>query len=85
MLREAGEDFGGVRRSLAFRQNDFGHTDAQRAVMIDLGEAEIFERQVSQAIDGGIGRELALAHLLEEAANGVGVHGGFAAGPPRLG
>jgi len=42
-------------------------------VMIDLGEAEIFEGQVTQAVNGAVRRELALAHFLEKLADGFGV------------
>ena len=42
--------------------------------MIDFGEAEIFEGQMAQAIDGVVGREFALADLLEKFADGFGVH-----------
>jgi hypothetical protein len=41
--------------------------------MIDFGEAEIFEGQMPEASDGIVGRELALADLLEKLADGFGV------------
>ncbi len=70
---EAGKNSGDLRRRLAFAENDFGHADAQGAVMIDLGEAEIFEGQMTQARNGVVGRELALAYLFEKLADGFGV------------
>jgi hypothetical protein len=73
---EAGEDFCDLHRGLAFSENDFGHAGTQGAVMIDLGEAEIFEREMAQARDRVVGRELALAHLLEKLADGFGVQKG---------
>ena len=42
-------------------------------MMIDFGETEIFEGQVAKAIDGIVGQDFALAHLLEEFADGFGV------------
>src|SRR5271169_615747 len=42
-------------------------------MMIDFGEAEVFEWEMPQARDGVVGRELALAHLLEKLADGFGV------------
>ena len=41
--------------------------------MVDLGEAEILEGQVTQTRDRVVGREFARAHLLEKLADGVGV------------
>jgi hypothetical protein len=73
MFGEAGEDFCDLCRSFALPENDFGHPGTQSAVMIDFGEAEIFERKMAQAGDRAVGRELALAHLLEEFADGFGV------------
>jgi hypothetical protein len=42
-------------------------------MMIDFGEAEIFEGQMTQASDGIVGREFAFADLLEKLADGFGV------------
>jgi hypothetical protein len=66
-------------RSFAFAENDLGHTDAQSAVVIDFGEAEIFKRQMAQAGDGIVGREFAFADLLEKLADRFGVHENSAA------
>jgi hypothetical protein len=46
-------------------------------MMVDLGKAQVFKRQMAEAIDGSVGREFAAAHLLEKFADGFGVHGGF--------
>ena len=70
---EAGENSCDLRRGLAFSEDDFRHASAQGAVMIDFGEAEIFEGQMAQAGDGIVGREFALADLLEKLADGFGV------------
>ena len=45
-------------------------------MVIDFSESQIFERQMTQAIHGVIGREPSLAYLLEKSADGFGVHGG---------
>ncbi len=74
MFRKPGKNSRHLRGSLAFSKDNFGHAGAQGAMMVDLGEAEVFERQMAQARDRVIGRELALAHLLEELADGFGVH-----------
>ena len=43
--------------------------------MIHFGEAEIFEWQVTQAVNGVVWAKLAAAHLVEKLANGFRVHG----------
>jgi hypothetical protein len=42
-------------------------------MMVDFGEAEIFEGQMAQASDGIVGREFAVADLLEKLADRFGV------------
>src|SRR5258708_12339158 len=76
MLGEAREDLAHLRRSFALSKDDFGHACTQSAMMIHLGESEIFERQMTQAFDGVIGRKFAAADLIEKFTDGVGVHGG---------
>jgi hypothetical protein len=44
-------------------------------MVIDLGKSQIFKRQVPQALDGIIGRDLTPAYLVEKLADGFGVHG----------
>ena len=53
---EPGENSSHLRRSLAFSKDDLGHAGAQGAVMIDLREAEVFERHVTQARHCIVGR-----------------------------
>src|SRR6516165_5917594 len=65
VLSKAGEDRSEVGRSFARAEDDFRHTHAQRAVVIDVGEAQVFEGQVLQLLHRLIGRELFLANLLE--------------------
>ena len=42
-------------------------------MVIDLGKAEIFKRQMAQAGDGIVRREFPAAYLLEKFKNGIGV------------
>ena len=74
LFSQSREDAGDLRRRLAFSENDFGHAGSQGAMMIDFREAEIFEGHVAQTRDGIVGRELALAYLLEKFADGFSVH-----------
>jgi len=76
ILGQPRENLGDLRWSLPFSENHFGHAGAEAAMVIDLGEAEIFERQMAQAIDSIVRLEFAAADLLEKFADGFGVHGG---------
>ena len=44
-------------------------------MVVQIGEPQILERKMPQAVDGGVGRKLAPADLVEEFADGVGVQG----------
>ncbi len=59
---------------LVEREDNFGHAVPKRAVMIDLGKPEIFERQVAQALERGINVHRAVFHFMQQAANLVGCH-----------
>jgi hypothetical protein len=50
------EDSCDLRRSLPFAENHLGHTGSESAMMIDFGETEIFEREMSQASYSIIGQ-----------------------------
>jgi len=73
MLGEPRKNPCDLRRSFPFSENDLGHSCAQRSVMIDFGESEIFERQMAQAIDCVVRGNLTFADLLEKLADGFGV------------
>ncbi len=73
MSGEANEDSCDLCRSLAFSKNDFRHAGTQCAMVIDFSEAEIFKGQMSQTIDGLVGREFAVAYFVEELADGFSV------------
>ena len=58
VLGEVDENVGDLPGRLALAENDFGHAVAESAVVVDVGEAEVLERKMAQALDGGIGGKL---------------------------
>jgi hypothetical protein len=56
MLGQARKDFGRLRRSLSLSENYFRHAGAQRAMMVDFGEPQVFKGQMAKTIHGGVGR-----------------------------
>jgi hypothetical protein len=42
-------------------------------MVIQVGESQILEGKMAEAVYGGVGRNLALLDLIEKFANGVGV------------
>jgi hypothetical protein len=80
VLGQAGKDSRDLGRRLAFSENDLRHAGPQSPMMIDFGEAEIFKRQMPHARDRVVGREHALADLLEKLADGFSVQEAHAAG-----
>jgi len=58
----------------ALAENHLGHALAEGTVVIDLGEAEVFEGEMAKALDGLVGGELFGANFVEEAGQGGGVH-----------
>ncbi len=76
MLRQPGKDGRHLGRGLARPEDHFRHSVAQGAMVVHIGESQVFEGKMAQAVDGGVGRKLALADLLEEFADGIGVQGG---------
>jgi hypothetical protein len=73
VLREPGENPGDLRGSFPFPKNHLRHSRTKRAVMIDFCKPEIFEWQMSQAIDRVVRRKGAISNLLEKLADGFGV------------
>src|SRR6202020_1200006 len=65
MFGEARENLRDLHWCFTFTENNLRHACAQGAMMIDLGEAEIFKRQMAQAGDAFIGRELAPADIVK--------------------
>lgn len=74
MLRQSCKNLRRLRGSFFLSENHFRHAPAQAAMMVYLGEAQVFERHVPQAFDGIVGSDLTPAHLLEEFADGFRVH-----------
>ena len=75
MLGQTRKDGCNLGRRLAGSEDHFGHPGAQGAMVVNVGESQIFEGKMAQAINGGVGGELAPADLLEEFADGFGVQG----------
>ena len=74
MFCQSCENSGEVSWRLAFSEDDLRHACAQSAVVIHLGESQIFEGKMAQALDRFIGSKLAPSDLLEQFADGFGVH-----------
>jgi hypothetical protein len=72
--RQASEDVRYLARRFSLGKNHFGHSLAQGTMVVNLGEAEILEGQVAQALDGLVGGEALFSNLLEQLAKGLGVH-----------
>src|SRR5580700_12203706 len=73
MLRQSRKYLRQLRWRLALSKYHFRHAYPQRAMMIDLGESQIFKRQMPQALDSFVGRNLSRTDLLEKFANGFRV------------
>ena len=60
---------------------------AQGAMVVHIGESQIFERQVAQAVDRSVRRKLAVPHLVEQYADESAFRGGRLSGrhsTPRI-
>ena len=53
-------------RRLPLSENHFGHAVPQRAMVIHLGESQVFERHVAHASHGSFNVDRAAAHLFEQ-------------------
>ena len=62
LLEHGADDFGDLLRRFAFGENDFREALTQGAMMVHLGEAEVFKRQVLEAFDDSGRRELSSPH-----------------------
>jgi hypothetical protein len=74
VLRQPAENFGEMSRILSRTKDHFRHADAQRAMVIEVGEAKIFEGEMTHFFDSLVGRELATAYVFEELFEGFSVH-----------
>jgi len=68
------DDSGDLLRRFAFAEDDLGETLAEGAMMIDFGEAEVFKREMLEALDGGGGGELSTLHSLQNLQKILMVH-----------
>ena len=68
VLREPAENRGEVRGSLSRSKDHLRHADAQRAMMVHVGESQVFERQMLQLLHRLVGRELALSSPARKAS-----------------
>ena len=57
-----------LRGALALAEDHLGHAAAERAMLVDLGEAEILEGQMAQALERRGGAKPAGRDLLQEPA-----------------
>jgi hypothetical protein len=73
-LGHAGEDGCYLRGGLASSENHLRHSGAEGAVMIDLGEAEIFKRKIAEAVKGFADGGAALAYFVEQCFNAMAIH-----------
>jgi hypothetical protein len=69
-----GEDLGDLSGRFSFAKNHFGHALAEGAMVIDLGESEVFEWEMAETLHRLVGRELSGAYFLENASESGGVH-----------
>lgn len=60
--KHGADDFRDLLGRFAFGEDDFRKTLAEGAVMVHFGEAEVFKRQVLQALDGRARSELPRLH-----------------------
>ena len=68
------EDGRRVLGALALPEHHLGKTGAQRSMVVDAREAEVGERELRKLAQRSIDAALAGAHVLEQAAESMGVH-----------
>ena len=54
-LGQSRENFGHLSGSLALAENHLGHALAEGTMVVDLGEAEVFEREMAETLHGFVG------------------------------
>jgi hypothetical protein len=62
---QAAEDGGYLLGRFALAEDHFGHALPEGSVVVDLGEAEVFEGQVTEAGDGLVGGDPLRSDLIE--------------------
>src|SRR3984957_4304971 len=66
--RQASKNIGYLCGGLAEGEDYFGHPLPYRAMMIDLGESEVFKGQVTKALDCFVGGKAFFSNLIEQLA-----------------
>jgi hypothetical protein len=72
--RQAAENVRYLARRFSRGKNHLGHSLAQGAMVVDLGETEVLKGQVAKALDSVVRREVFFSNLLEQLAKGLGIH-----------
>jgi hypothetical protein len=65
MISQSPEDLRDLCRGLPLPKNYLGHSVPQGAMVIDLGESQIFEWQMPQPLHRFVRLQLSLANFLE--------------------
>ena len=73
-VEQARHDGADLVGRFALAEDHFRDSVPQRAMMIDLGEAQVFERQVAHAFDGRVDIHGSGADLFEQAAQMILIH-----------
>ena len=64
-MNHAGKDLGDLLRALPCRIDHFRHAGANRAMVVDLGEADVFEGERAQTVHGVVGGDGAGLYFVE--------------------
>ncbi len=73
-IEQAGDDGADLVGRFALAEDDLRDSVPQRAVVIDLGEAQVLEGHVAQTLDGRIDVDGSGADLFEQAAQMILIH-----------
>jgi hypothetical protein len=74
--KHAADDLRDLLRGLAAAEDHFRVALPQRAMVVNFGEAEVFEGHVAQTVEGLSGGQATSAELFQKAANVTFVHEG---------
>ena len=73
-LDHGADNFRDLGWRLTFAKNHFGEALAQRTMMIDFGEIDVFKRQVLEAFQSGSGAEFFALNVLQNFQNIFAFH-----------
>ena len=74
LLEHGADDSGDLLGRFAFSEDDFGEALAERAVMIDFGEAQVFKGEMLEALDGGVAGQFPALDGLQNFQNILLIH-----------